>query len=117
MNRFFTVVNVLPISQLGVALLYGDVLAPLLHPVENTLVNNRLKLPGEEDLATASGLQLGPVLGEEIIGTAAAPVDNVFVLTLAALLPLPVGEVEVVVDVGGAVVRVTQDGVEERLRR
>ena len=117
MVRLFTVVNILPIRQLGVTLLYGDVLAPLLHPVENTLVNNRLKLPGEEDLAVASGLQLSPVLWEEIIGTAAAPVNNVFVLTLAALLPLPVGEVEVVVDVGHAVVRVTKDGVEERLGR
>ena len=110
-----TVVNILPVGQLGVTLLYGDVLTPLLHPVENPLVNNRLELPGKEDLATASGLQLSPVLGQEIIGAAAAPVDNVFVLTLAALLPLPVGQVEVVVDVGHAVVGVPQDGVEEGL--
>ena len=38
-----------------------------------------------------------------------------FVLTLAALLPLPVGQVEVVVDVRHAVVGVTQHGVEEGL--
>ena len=112
-----TVVNVLPIRQLGVTLLYGDVPRPLLHPVENPLVNNRLKLPGKEDLPVASGLQLGPVLGEEIIGTAATPVHDVFVLTLAPLLPLPVGQVEVVVDVGHAEVGVTQHRVEERLRR
>ena len=115
MVRLFTVVNVLPVSQLGVALLYGDVPAPLLHPVENPLVDNRLKLPGKEDLAASGGLQLSPVLGEEIIGAAATPVHDVLVLTLAALLPLPVGEVEVVVDVGHAVVGVPQDGVEERL--
>ena len=89
-------------------LLYGDVLAPFLHLVENPLVNNRLKLPGEKDLAVASGLQLSPVLWEEIIGAAAAPVYNVFVLTLAALLPLPVGEVQVVVDVRLAVLAVPQ---------
>ena len=112
-----TVVNVLPVGQLGVGLLYGDVPAPLLHPVENPLVDNRLKLPGKEDLAASGGLQLSPVLGEEIIGAAATPVHDVLVLTLAALLPLPVGQVEVVVDVRHAVVRVPQDGVEERLCR
>ena len=117
MMRFFTLVDVLPVSQLGVALLYGDVLAPLLHPVENPLVDNRLKLPGKEDLAVAGGLQLSPVLGEEIIGAATTPVHNVFVLTLAALLPFPVGQVEVVVDVGHAVVRVPEHRVEERLGR
>ena len=46
-----TVVNILPVGQLGVTLLYGDVLTPLLHPVENPLVNNWLELPGKEDLA------------------------------------------------------------------
>ena len=111
-----TVVNVLPIRQLGVTLLYGDVPRPLLHPVENPLVNNRLKLPGKEDLPVASGLQLGPVLGEEIIGTAATPVHDVFVLTLAPLLPLPVGEVQVVVDVRLAVLAVPQHLNKRKLR-
>ena len=58
-----TVVNVLPVGQLGVALLYGEVPAPLLHPVDDPLVDNRLKLPGKEDLPAPRCLQLSPVLG------------------------------------------------------
>ena len=94
-----------------------NIFAPLLDSVHNSLMNDWLKFPGEEYLPTASIFQFLPVLGQEVVGTTAAPVHDVLVLTLAALLPLPVGEVEVVVDVGGAVVRVTKDGVEERLRR
>ena len=108
-------VNILPVGGLGGSLLECDVPAPLLHSVQDPLVNDRLKLPSEEYLATPGPLQLGPVLRQEVIGTASAPVHDVFVLTLAALLPLPVGEVEVVVDVGHAVVRVPKDCVEERL--
>ena len=78
-------------------------------------MNDWLKFPGEEYLSTASIFQFLPVLGQEVVGTTAAPVHDVLVLTLAALLPLPVGEVEVVVDVGHAVVRVPKDCVEERL--
>ena len=80
-------------------------------------MNDWLKFPGEEYLPTASIFQFLPVLGQEVVGTTAAPVHDVFVLTLAALLPLPVGQVEVVVDVGHAVVGVPEDGVEEGLCR
>ena len=115
MVRFFTVVNILPVGKLRVSLLDGDVPAPFLHLVQNALMDDRLKFPGEEYLSTAGRLELLPVLGEEVVGAAATPVHDVLVLTLAALLPLPVGEVEVVVDVGHAVVRVPKDCVEERL--
>ena len=110
-------VNILPVCKLGVSLLDCDVLAPFFHSVNNTLVNYRLKFPGEEYLASSGSFQLGPVLWKEIVGAAATPVHYMFVLTLTALLPLPIGQVKIVVYVGHAIVRVAENCVEERLCR
>ena len=82
MVRFFTVVNILPVGKLRVSLLDGDVPAPFLHLVQNALMDDRLKFPGEEYLPTASIFQFLPVLGQEVVGTTAAPVHDVLVLTL-----------------------------------
>ena len=46
------------------------------------MVDDGLELPGEEDLPGPGALQLGPVLGQEVVGAAAAPVHDVLVLTL-----------------------------------
>ena len=55
--------------------------------------------------------------GLEIVGGAAAPVDDVFVLTLAALLAAPVGQVQVVVHHLVAELAVLKHSVEERLQK
>lgn len=49
----------------------------------------------------------GPVLQGEVIRTTSTPVHNVFVLTLAAQMSLPVGQVQVVIYIGIAELRVT----------
>ena len=82
MFRVFTVVNILPVGSFGFSFLDGDVGAPLLDLVHNSLVDDGFELPSKEDLSTSAGLNLGPVLGQKIIGTTSTPVNNVFVLTL-----------------------------------
>lgn len=53
----------------------------------------------------------------EVIGWAATPVHNVLVLTLAAQLPVPVGDAQVVVHHGVAERAVLQHGVKEGLQQ
>ena len=57
------------------------------------------------------------VLRFEIIGRAAAPVDNVLVLAFTAELTIPVGDAQVVVHQAVTHVAVPQHRVEERLGR
>lgn len=64
-----------------------------------------------------SHLDPDEVLRFEIVGGAAAPVDDVFVLTFTAQLTVPVGDSQVVVDQGVAHVAVPEHRVEEGLRR
>lgn len=68
-------------------------------------------------MSNTAYLQLSPVSWSEVIGRAATPVNNVFVLTLAPQLPLPVGDVQVVVREALAEFRVAEDSVEERLEQ
>ena len=56
------------------------------------------------------------VAGQEVVGRAAAPVDDVAVLTLTALTPAPVGQMQVVVDDRLTELTVLQQRVEERLQ-
>lgn len=56
------------------------------------------------------------VLRLEVVGRAAAPVHDVLVLALAAQLPVPVGDAQVVVHHGVAVGAVLQHRVEEGLQ-
>lgn len=64
---------------------------------------------------TSAYLQFPPVSWSEVIGGTATPVHDVFVLTLASQLPLPVGDVQVVVSEALAELRVAKDSVEEGL--
>ena len=59
--------------------------------------------------------EFADVRGEEIIGRASTPVHDVFILTLTALLPAPVCQVQVVVDDRLAHLTVHQQRVEKRL--
>lgn len=56
------------------------------------------------------------VLWLEVVGRATAPVHDVLVLALAAQLPVPVGDTQVVVYHGVAVGAVLQDRVKEGLQ-
>lgn len=62
-------------------------------------------------------LETGQVGGLEVVRRAAAPVNDVLVLTLAAQLSIPVSDAKVVVHHALAVRTVLQNCVEERLRR
>lgn len=60
-------------------------------------------------------LQLSPIRRSEVVGRAATPVNYMFVLTLASQLPLPVGDVKVVVSEALAEFRIAEDSVKEGL--
>lgn len=60
-------------------------------------------------------LEARQVGGFEVVGGAAAPVHDVFVLTLTAQLSVPVGDSQVVVHHRLTVSAVLQQGVEKRL--
>mmetsp|Transcript_92567 Transcript_92567/g.257848 ORF Transcript_92567/g.257848 Transcript_92567/m.257848 type:complete len:398 (-) Transcript_92567:735-1928(-) len=112
------VVEVLPIVVPGLQAVV-KVLAhdPLVDLVDDLLVDDGLELAREEGVAAEGGVDLLPVAGLEVVGAAAAPVDDGLVLALAALRPPPVGQVQVVADNGRAEARVPQHHVEERLGR
>lgn len=57
------------------------------------------------------------VLWFEIIGGAAAPVDNVLVLAFTAQLAIPVGDAQVIVHQGVTHMTVPQHRMEERLEK
>lgn len=65
---------------------------------------------------TRAHLEAMEVLGLEVVGGAAAPVHDVFVLALAAQLAVPVGDAQVVIHHGVAVRAVLQDRVEKGLQ-
>ena len=50
--------------------------------VDDAVMDNWLEFPGKEYLSAPRGLQLAPVLRGEVIGAAATPVHDVFILTL-----------------------------------
>ena len=50
------------------------------------LIDDGLKFSGEKDVLGAGGVQLVPVLGQEVVGAAAAPIDDGFVLEIGSRL-------------------------------
>ena len=127
-------VDILPVGSFGFSFFNGNVCAPLLDLVDNSLMNDWFKLPGKVDLSVSTWLNLCPVFRQKIIGTAAAPVHDVLVLTLkqkiaekslknwfdinlASLFPFPVCQVKIVVYVGLTEGRVPQNCVEKWFSR
>lgn len=72
---------------------------------------------GEEPLCRFSYLEAVEICWFEVIGGAATPVHNVLVLALAAQLPVPVGDAQVVVHHGVTEGAVLQHGVKEGLQQ
>lgn len=88
---------------------------PLLDPIDDPLVYYRLELPGEKQILLRGVSDPTEIVRLEVVRTATAPVDHGFVLALAAELSLPVGHVQVVVDVRVAEPRVSEYRVEKGL--
>ena len=55
-------------------------------------------------------------MGEVVVGRTPTPVDHVLVLTLATLLPVPVGRMQIIVRVSRTELAVHERGVEKRLK-
>ena len=72
--------------------------------------------PSEEVYTRKTHLDFLHVVRQKVIRGTAAPVDDVFVLTVAALVAPPVGKMEVIVDHRHTVGAVVQHRVKERLK-
>lgn len=98
-GRIVTRVNVFPVLSVGSVAL--DVIAgadPFLDVINNLLINHRFEFSGEVERLVLCDVDFGPVVFAEIVRRAAAPIDDVLVLTLAALFAFPVGDMQIVID-------------------
>ena len=71
--RILVMENILPVRVLGRLRDGALSLHPVLHLVDHPLVDDRLKLPGKEELPSLRPLQLRPVVRQEVIRAATTP--------------------------------------------
>lgn len=72
---------------------FGVRVEPGFDPVDDSLINDRLKFASKEQVALGHVADATKVVDLEVVRTAAAPVDYSLVLALATQLALPIGDV------------------------